>query len=336
MDKKILVSIKNLKQNFYINKRTTVHALNDISLDIYKGEVLGVVGESGCGKSTLGKAILKINQPSAGKIYYAGDLVAASSQEGGCTMTKKQYKNFCKKVQVVFQDPYSSLNPRHTTGKIIERGMKEHGLHSGNTKNEVKKLLKMVNLQEDMINRYPHEFSGGQRQRICIARALAIEPELLICDEPISALDVSIQSQIINLLGELKEKLGLTMVFISHDLSVVKYLCDRVAVMYLGNLVEIASSDEIYENPYHFYSQALLSAAMVADPDIEKKKKRIILEGDIPSPVNKIEGCAFAGRCPYKTEECLSKKPLLQEVKKDHFVACHYAEKIYESRCERV
>lgn len=332
MEKKALVSIRDLKQHFRIGKNKVVHALNGINLDIYQGEVLGVVGESGCGKSTLGKALLKIYKPTEGEIYYDGQLVADASHKKRHTMTREQRRAYCKKVQVVFQDPYSSLNPRHTAEKIVERGMLEYGLHKGETKKRVQELFRLVNLQEEMGSRYPHEFSGGQRQRICIARALAMEPELLICDEPISALDVSIQSQIINLLSDLKEKLGLTMMFISHDLSVVRYLCDRVVVMYLGNIVEMADSEEIYDNPYHFYSQALLSAAMVADPDIEKDRKRIILEGDIPSPLNMTDGCPLAGRCPYKTEMCLKQKPELREVKTGHFVACHYAEKIFESR----
>ena len=329
--KQNLVSIVNLKQYFQIAGGKTVYSLDGVSLNIYKGEALGIVGESGCGKSTLGKAILKINQPTYGSIYYDGNRVAASKQDGGCQMSRKERKEYCKKVQVVFQDPYSSLNPRQSAEKAIIRGLKEHGLYKGKEKERVRELVQMVGLSEETLDRYPHEFSGGQRQRICIARALAIEPELLICDEPISALDVSIQSQIINLLKDLKNKLGLTMMFISHDLSVVRYMCDRVAVMYLGTIIEVADSEEIYQNPCHFYTKALLSAVMVADPDIEKERQRIILQGDLPSPVQKVEGCAFAGRCPYKTEKCLSEKPELRNVKEGHAVACHYVEEIVKN-----
>lgn len=264
-----LVQIKDLRQYFDIGSGKTVHSLNGINLDIYAGEALGIVGESGCGKSTLGKEILKINQPTNGEILYDGKWVAGADYRKH-RLTHKERKEYCKKVQVVFQDPYSSLNPRHTAGKAIMRGLKEHRICLGKEKERTAELFRMVGLPEEMMNRYPHEFSGGQRQRICIARALAIEPELLICDEPISALDVSIQSQIINLLCRLKEELGLTMMFISHDLSVVRYMCDRVAVMYLGSIVEIADSEEIYTDPRHFYTKALLSAVMCADPDIER------------------------------------------------------------------
>lgn len=324
-----LVQIKDLRQYFDIGSGKTVHSLNGINLDIYAGEALGIVGESGCGKSTLGKEILKINQPTNGEILYDGKWVAGADYRKH-RLTHKERKEYCKKVQVVFQDPYSSLNPRHTAGKAIMRGLKEHRICPGKEKERTAELFHMVGLPEEMMNRYPHEFSGGQRQRICIARALAIEPELLICDEPISALDVSIQSQIINLLCRLKEELGLTMMFISHDLSVVRYMCDRVAVMYLGSIVEIADSEEIYTNPRHFYTKALLSAVMCADPDIEKERQRIILKEDLPSPLKRIKGCAFAGRCPYRTEKCSYLEPELKEVVPGHWVACHHSQAVYE------
>ena len=273
MKDNVILEVKNVEKFFYGNKklfqkdRPVVKAVNDVSFTINEGETFGIVGESGCGKSTLGKEILKINQPTNGEILYDGKWVAGADYRKH-RLTHKERKEYCKKVQVVFQDPYSSLNPRHTAGKAIMRGLKEHRICPGKEKERTAELFRMVGLPEEMMNRYPHEFSGGQRQRICIARALAIEPELLICDEPISALDVSIQSQIINLLCRLKEELGLTMMFISHDLSVVRYMCDRVAVMYLGSIVE--DSEEIYTNPRHFYTKALLSAVMCADPDVER------------------------------------------------------------------
>lgn len=331
----VLVKLEDICKYFKLDKKRTLKALDHIDLEIYKGEILGVVGESGCGKSTLGKVISRIEAPTQGYVYYKEKKRNAPITgfiNSDHILTKSQIKEYCKNVQVVFQDPYSSLNPRHTAGDTIERGLRVHNLYKGKEKEQLAKLLAMVGLPEDTVDRYPHEFSGGQRQRICIARALSTEPEFLICDEPISALDVSIQSQIINLLISMKEALGLTMMFISHDLSVVKYICDRVVVMYLGTVVEVADSEEIYSNPSHYYTKALLSAVPIADPEIEKERQRILLKGDIPSPVDAPEGCTFCSRCPYSDQQCREDRPVLKTIKKGHQVACHHLEQMTEER----
>lgn len=336
-DREVLVQLDDICKYFKLEKKKDLKALDHISLSVYKGEILGVVGESGCGKSTLGKVISRIETPTEGYVYYNGEkrnAPVSGAMNSEHKLTKKKEKEYCKNVQVVFQDPYSSLNPRHTAGYSVERGLKIHGLYKGKEKERLAQLLAMVGLPEETADRYPHEFSGGQRQRICIARALSVEPEFLICDEPISALDVSIQSQIINLLISMKEAFGLTMLFISHDLSVVKYICDRVVVMYLGTVVEVAESEEIYEHPLHYYTKALLSAVPIADPEVEKERKRILLKGDIPSPVDAPKGCTFCSRCPYSDETCHNERPHLKEYRPGHQVACHHVGRIGKNTAE--
>lgn len=325
-DNKVLVEIKDVSKHFKVSGGI-LKAVNHVNLEIRKGETLGLVGESGCGKSTLGKLIMGIHSPTTGQIIYHGkkDLI----------VTKKNLFEYAKMAQIIFQDPYSSLDPRMTVGSIIEEGMIIHNMYDKVRRQErVYELLELVGLNREHSNRYPHEFSGGQRQRIGIARALAIEPEFIICDEPISALDVSIQSQIINLLHDLQKKLGLTYLFIAHDLNIVKYISDRIAVMYLGNIVELAPSEELYEKTLHPYSQALLSAVPIPDPKKEAEKKREILQGDVPSPINPKHVCPFASRCPHATDICRQDIPEL-EMKLGHLVGCHHAEEIYkESKSE--
>lgn len=311
-----LITLENVSKHFHVGRKQTLVAVNNVSMDIYKGETLGVVGESGCGKSTLGRTVMGIYNATSGKITYNGE-------EVNLKKTKDRYE-YSKKAQIIFQDPYASLNPRMTVGSIIEEGMEIHNMYDKEKRRErVYELLETVGLNREHANRFPHEFSGGQRQRIGIARALAVEPEFIVCDEPISALDVSIQSQIINLLKNLQEEHGFTYMFIAHDLNIVKYISDRIAVMYLGNLVELADSDEIYEHTLHPYSQALLDAVPIPDPEKESLKERKLLSGDVPSPINPKPGCPFAGRCPKATEACRTTSPELKEVRPNHFVACH-------------
>ncbi len=315
MEDKVLVSLNNLSKHFHVNGGV-LKAVNNVSFDIKKGETVGLVGESGCGKSTLGRVVMGIYEPTKGEVLFDGKAVK--------TKKNKDRIEYAKHAQMIFQDPYASLNPRMTVGDIIAEGMEIHGLYDAEgRKKRVGELLEIVGLNKEFANRFPHEFSGGQRQRIGIARALAIEPEFLVCDEPISALDVSIQSQVINLLIDLQKKLGLTYLFIAHDLDIVKYISDRIAVMYLGHLVELGTSDEVYHKALHPYSQALLSAVPIPDPDLEKEKKRIILQGDVPSPINLPKGCPFAGRCMHVCDKCHEEKPELREVRPGHFVACH-------------
>jgi oligopeptide transport system ATP-binding protein len=319
-----LLEVKNLKMYFPITqgiilqrKVGFVRAVDDISFHIRKGETLGLVGESGCGKSTTGRAILQLYKPTDGQVNFLGkDLVKL----GGGDLRRMR-----RQMQMIFQDPYASLNPRMTVGSIIGEPLEIHNLAKGKAKQErVQELLRLVGLNPYFANRYPHEFSGGQRQRIGIARALAVEPSFIVCDEPISALDVSIQAQVINLLEELQEKLGLTYLFIAHDLAVVRHISDRVAVMYVGKLVEVTDRDALYENPLHPYTRALLSAVPVPDPVIEAKRSRMILVGDVPSPVNPPAGCRFNPRCPYAEDNCRTDEPDLVEVKPGHYAACHY------------
>lgn len=311
-----LITLDHVCKHFHVGRKQTLVAVNNVNMDIYKGETLGVVGESGCGKSTLGRTVMGIYHPTSGKILYEG-------KEIDVKKTKERYE-YSKKAQIIFQDPYASLNPRMTVGSIIAEGMEIHHMYDAQKRQErVYELLETVGLNREHANRFPHEFSGGQRQRIGIARALAVEPEFIVCDEPISALDVSIQSQIINLLKNLQEEHGFTYMFIAHDLNIVKYISDRIAVMYLGNLVELADSDEIYANTLHPYSQALLDAVPIPDPKREAEKERAILSGDVPSPINPKPGCPFAGRCPKATDICRQKTPELKEVTPNHFVACH-------------
>lgn len=313
-----LVEITNVKKHFQLKKKTTLQAVDGVSFDIYRGETLGVVGESGCGKSTLGRTIIRLYQPTSGEVLFKGKDVAGK-------LSKKEERTFQKQVQMIFQDPYSSLNARMTVSEIVSEGIQIHepNLPKKKVDERVSELLDSVGLHKRFANRYPHEFSGGQRQRIGIARALAVDPEFIIADEPIAALDVSIQAQIVNLLKELQEEKGLTYLFIAHDLSMVKHISDRVAVMYLGGMVELATSDELYHDPLHPYTKALLSAIPVADPRIERTRERIILEGTVPSPVNPPSGCRFRTRCPLAMDICSQEVPEWKEQKPNHFVACH-------------
>ena len=314
----VLLSLEDICKYFKVSGGT-LKAVDHVSFDIHKGETRGLVGESGCGKSTLGRVAMGIYGPTAGKLSYKGKTVDLHK--------RSDRFHYAKVAQIIFQDPYASLDPRMTVASIIEEGMVIHNMYDEKRRRErVYELLEMVGLNREHANRFPHEFSGGQRQRIGIARALAIEPEFIVCDEPISALDVSIQSQVINLLSDLQERLGLTYLFIAHDLNIVKYISDRIAVMYLGNVVELASSDELYKNTLHPYSQALLSAVPIPDPSAEAQKQRIIISGDVPSPINTPKGCNFAGRCPKVCDKCKESKPQLKEITPGHFVACHLVE----------
>jgi oligopeptide transport system ATP-binding protein len=293
-----------------------IRAVDGVSFDIRRGETLGLVGESGCGKSTTGRAILQLYRPTAGHVYYDGaDLT---------TLKGETLRKMRRHMQIIFQDPYASLNPRMTVGAIVGEPLVVHNLAHGKELNErVQELLALVGLNPYFVARYPHEFSGGQRQRIGIARALAVQPDFIVCDEPVSALDVSIQAQIINLLEDLQDRFKLTYLFIAHDLSVVRHISNRVAVMYLGKIVEIADRNELYHNPLHAYTRALLSAVPIPDPVIESKRQRIILEGDVPSPANPPKGCRFSTRCPLATDECRTREPALVSVGQDHWVACN-------------
>ncbi|BDU49647.1 ABC transporter ATP-binding protein [Haliovirga abyssi] len=321
MSKEKLVEIKELKKHFDVGHKQILKAVDGVSFDIYKGETLGLVGESGCGKTTLGRTLTVLYKKTAGNIFYKGENV-----------DKISYKEFAKKVQMIFQDPQASLNPRMTVGDIIAEGLDIHEMYT--TKEERNKivfeLLEKVGLNREHASRFPHEFSGGQRQRIGIARALAIKPEFIVCDEPISALDVSIQAQVVNLLKDLQKEQQLTYLFIAHDLSMVKYISDRIAVMYLGDMVELAATDELYNKPLHPYSEALLSAVPIADPEAEITKNRIKLEGELPSPINPPVGCKFSTRCRYADETCMAERPKLREIIPGRLAACHYAERFLD------
>jgi oligopeptide transport system ATP-binding protein len=325
-----LVEVDNLKVYFPIRSGFlqreigSVKAVDDISFEVRKGETLGLVGESGCGKSTTGRAVIRLREPTAGKVTFDSvDLFGLKSNE---------LRRLRRRMQIIFQDPYSSLDPRMTVSSIISEPIETHGLAKGRAKKDrVAELLEMVGLDPRYVNRYPHEFSGGQRQRIGIARALAVEPEFIVCDEPISALDVSIQAQVLNLLTDLRDRLGLTYLFIAHDLSVVKHISDRVAVMYLGKIVELGPPEILYAGPGHPYTRALLSAVPVPDPTTERRRKRVILKGDVPSPVNPPSGCRFHTRCWLyerlgKPENCRTDDPPLRVLQGDHLAACHYAD----------
>ena len=310
-----LLQVRDLKKHFKVG-RETLKAVDGISFGIGRGETLGLVGESGCGKSTAGRVLTRLYQPSGGEVLYDGKNV---HQAKGT-----EARELNRKVQMIFQDPQASLNPRMVVADIVAEGLDIHGLAKGEERRErVRELLEVVGLNEDHAGRYPHEFSGGQRQRIGIARALAVDPELIVADEPVSALDVSIQAQVINLLRRLQRERGLTYLFIAHDLSVVKHISDRIGVMYLGSLVELAPSEELYANPMHPYTQALLSAVPVPDPDAEASRERTVLEGDVPSPIDPPSGCRFRTRCPRATDACAEAEPPWREVQKDHWVqAC--------------
>jgi oligopeptide transport system ATP-binding protein len=326
--KEPLVKVTNLKKHFPIMRGVfrrqvgAVQAVDGVSFNIYEGETLGLVGESGCGKSTTGRVILQLMDATDGSVIFKGtDLTE---------LKKSDLRRMRREMQMIFQDPYASLNPRMTVGNIIGEPLEIHGLGDAKQrKARVQDLLKVVGLNPYFVNRYPHEFSGGQRQRIGVARALATNPMFIVCDEPISALDVSIQAQVVNMLDELKEKLGLTYLFIAHDLSMVRYISDRVAVMYLGRIVELGATDQVYEHPLHPYTQALLSAIPMPDPDKEVTRQRIILEGDVPSPANPPSGCRFHTRCGYVTDICRTDDPEYRNLGSEsnsHWVACHHAE----------
>ena len=311
-----LIEVRNLKKYFKIGRKQILKAVDDVSFTIRKGETLGLVGESGCGKTTCGRTVVGLYPATSGEVIFNGEDVQKMS------IHKK--REFTRNAQTIFQDPYASLNPRMTVGDIVGEGIDIHKLYQGKEKiNRIYNLLELVGLNKEHASRFPHEFSGGQRQRIGIARALAIEPKFIVCDEPISALDVSIQAQIVNLLINLQKELGLTYLFIAHDLSMVKHISDRVGVMYLGKMMELAASGEVYKNPLHPYTQALLSAIPIPDPKIEKERKRIMLQGEITSPINPVPGCRFASRCRFATEKCRKEDPIFKEVEPDHFVACH-------------
>ena len=318
-----LLEVKGLKKYFPINqgiliqrKVADVKAVDGLDFTVERGETLGLVGESGCGKSTTGRTILQLNRPTAGDVYFKGNDLAKLKGE--------ELRKMRRHMQMIFQDPYASLNPRMTVGDIIGEPLEVHNISKGKEKKErVQELLQIVGLNPYFINRYPHEFSGGQRQRIGVARALAVQPDFIVCDEPISALDVSIQAQIINLLEELQQKFNLTYLFIAHDLSVVRHISDRVAVMYLGKIVELTDRTSLYNNPLHPYTKALLSAVPIPDPLIEEKRERIILVGDVPSPVNPPSGCRFHTRCPLAIDICKQVDPEFRDVGGKHFVACH-------------
>lgn len=317
----VLVKVEGLKKHFELSKGLTLKAVDGISFHIFKGETFGLVGESGCGKSTTGRVLMRLYEPTEGTITYDGQNLHSLHEED-----QFLYK---RKIQMIFQDPYASLNPRLTVSEILTEPMEIHGLYGGK-KNRMKKvdeLLESVGLSRGFAGRYPHEFSGGQRQRIGIARSLVLEPEFIVADEPISALDVSVQAQVVNLLKNLQKKNGLTYLFIAHDLSMVKHISDRIGVMYLGHMAEISASEELYQNPLHPYTQALLSAIPIPDPDIEDKRERIILKGELPSPIHPPSGCVFRTRCPAAMDVCATKKPEMQEVTDRHFVACHLYDK---------
>lgn len=316
MSKETLIEVVNLKKVFQVGKKKVLKAVDDVSFEIKKGETLGLVGESGCGKTTCGRTLLRIYDASEGKVLFDGENVHQ--------MNRKQLMKFKKRAQMIFQDPYASLDSRMTIGEIIAEGLDIHiKLKNGERTARIEELLEKVGLNPDYRSRFPHELSGGQRQRVGIARALAVEPDFIVCDEPISALDVSIQAQIVNLLIKLQKEMGLTYLFIAHDLSMVKHISDRIGVMYLGSLVEIANNEKLYEKPLHPYTKVLISSIPIPDPKAEEKRQRIPIKGEVPSPIDTPPGCKFVTRCSYAIDKCHKELPELKEVEKKHFVACH-------------
>lgn len=323
--KENLLEIEHLKQYFPLGGKKIVHAVDDLSFFIKKGETFGLVGESGCGKTTTGRAILRLTEPTAGKIVYDGEVIFDSEKK-----IKADMRPFRRKMQIVFQDPYASLDPRMTVGDIVGEALDIHKLYSNKKERHDKiiSLLDTVGLNSEHANRYPHEFSGGQRQRIGIARALAVNPQFIVCDEPVSALDVSIQAQVVNMFEDLQRQNNLTYLFIAHDLSVVNHISSRIGVMYLGHMVEMAESDELIFHSLHPYTRSLISAVPIADPKIARTNKKIILQGDVPSPVNPPSGCPFRTRCPYADALCAEKKPEFKEITSGHYAACHHLDKL--------
>lgn len=312
-----ILEVQKVKKYFRVGRGENLRAVDNVSFHVHKGETFGLVGESGCGKSTIGRTIIRLYDATAGKVLFKGRDVHGQNRQ--------QMQQFRREVQMIFQDPYASLNPRMTVEDIVAEGLDIHRLVGSKSerRKRVQELLEIVGLNPEHLSRYPHEFSGGQRQRIGIARALAVEPEFIIADEPISALDVSIQAQVVNLMRRLQREKGLTYLFIAHDLSMVKHISDRVGVMYLGHLVEVAESEVLYADPLHPYTRALLSAIPIPDPHVEKKRERIILEGDVPSPITPPSGCRFRTRCPHAMTVCAEAAPEWKEIKPNHWTACH-------------
>ncbi len=324
-----LIQIEHLKQYFpaggYGKKKKYIRAVDDVSFTISRGETLGLVGESGCGKTTTGRTLLRLYEPTGGRFEYDGEVIF--------DVEKKTYADmlpYRKKMQIVFQDPYASLDPRMTVGDIVGEAIDVHKMAANKQERYeiIIEMLRRVGLNSEHANRYPHEFSGGQRQRVGIARALAVRPEFIVCDEPVSALDVSIQAQVINMFEDLQEQMGLTYLFIAHDLSAVKHISNRIGVMYLGKMVELADSYELITRPLHPYTRSLISAIPIADPRAARESRRIVLEGDVPSPLNPPSGCRFRTRCPYATEQCAQEVPKWREVEKGHFAACHHIDQL--------
>lgn len=319
-----LLEVKNLKKYFNVANGGVLHAVDDITFKIEEGKTLGIVGESGCGKSTLGRAVLRLHEPTDGKVIYKGMDITS--------FNKEEMRQMRQHMQIIFQDPYASLNPRFTISQIIEEPLILHKVFKSEAdrKKRVAELMELVGLSPRMVNMYPHEFDGGRRQRVVIARAMSINPKFVVCDEPVSALDVSVQAQILNLMMELQDKMGLTYIFISHDLSVIKHISDDIGVMYLGQMIEKTTKKAIFERPLHPYTVALLSA--IPSTNVREKKKKIILKGEISSPINPKPGCRFAPRCPFATDACFKTSPALNEVEKDHFVACHRSKEMMEGK----